>query len=183
MGAAASKNESESPPTSSWMQEESVGEHKGPAAMTQGPSGISVTSSRTSSIKGSAETRSPTSLEYCPRSTASAPPAGTAASRAQESSTEPMRSSSIFSKPAALSNLVDLNEFEHTSSARPSVVWAGEVVFGRISMRRTGTPRYASESAHSLPASPPPTTVTVSNRMASPLSFGQLLLWPNAVRA
>ena len=32
-----------------------------------------------------------------------------------------MRSSSILSKPAALSNLVDLNEFEHTSSARPSV--------------------------------------------------------------
>ena len=76
-----------------------------------------------------------------------------------------MRASSSLRRPAALSKRVDLKEFEHTSSARPAGACAGEGVRGRISTKRTGTPRAASASAHSLPASPPPITVTVSKAM------------------
>ena len=63
----------------------------------------------------------PTSAENRPRSTARAPPAGTADSFARRMSLDPIFSSSSFRSPAALSCLIDLREFEQTSSAKPSV--------------------------------------------------------------
>ena len=52
--------------------------------------------------------------------------------------------SSYLSRPAALSCLVDLSEFEHTSSAKSPVWCAGEVASGLCSTRVTRTPRAAS---------------------------------------
>ena len=170
MGAAASKNERASPPTSRWICAERAGAHKGPAAMTQGPSGSSVTSWRTTSIAGRAATSRSTSSENRWRSTASAPPAGTAERRAQSRRTEPIFASSSLRRPAAESGRVDLKEFEHTSSARLPVWCAGESVSGRISCRRTRTPRSASWQAHSQPARPPPMTSITTDSIYEPLS-------------
>ena len=49
--------------------------------------------------------------------TASAPPAATRVSFANEIIFDPRQESSCFSIPAALSGLVDFSEFEHTNSA------------------------------------------------------------------
>src|SRR5262249_55473277 len=50
------------------------------------------------------------------------------------------------------------NEFEHTSSARLSVLCAAVLRTGRISKSRTGTFRWAICQAASAPARPPPMT-------------------------
>jgi hypothetical protein len=67
-----------------------------------------------------------------------------------------------LSNPTAFLGLSDRKELEHTSSAQRSVWCAAVVTFGRISKRRTECPRRASCQAHSEPASPAPTIVTVS---------------------
>lgn len=53
-------------------------------------------------------------------------------------------------------------ELEQTISAKRSVPWAGVIRLGRISKRRTGTPRRKRVQAASLPARPAPTTFTRS---------------------
>ncbi len=165
IGAAASKKESDSPPTRCARSEKSASEQSGPAATTTCPSGMLVASRRSTSMRGLASILSLTSLEKSLRSTASAPPAGTAASRAHSMSCEPMWASSSLRRPAALSCLVDFREFEHTSSAKSEVWCAGDVDSGLCSTRVTATPRAASWSAHSLPASPPPITITCSAKV------------------
>jgi hypothetical protein len=73
-----------------------------------------------------------------------------------------------------LSGLSDRKLLLQTSSAGPSIRWAGLRRWGFISHSRTGMPRRASWTAHSLPASPAPMTVTGSmpallTQMAAPL--------------
>ena len=97
------------------------------------------------------------------RSTARAPPAATRFRSAESIMSEPSRRSSSLSRPTALVSSSLRREFEHTSSAKYGETCAGVIFSGFISMRRTGMPRLASCQAHSLPASPAPTTVTLSN--------------------
>ena len=163
MGAAASKKESEDPPTRSMTAALSEGEQSGPAAMTTRPSGIDSASSLITRMRGREAISSSTKRENRSRSTARAPPAGTAARSAHAMRTDPIARSSRFNIPAAESERVDLKEFEQTSSARWSVWWAGEPLVGRISYKRTSTPLSASWMAHSQPAKPPPITLTPSN--------------------
>ena len=66
------------------------------------------------------------------------------------------RISSCRSPTALFSQSSDLNELEHTSSARPSVLWASVIRTGRISCTTTGTRGAAICQAASDPASPPP---------------------------
>ena len=76
------------------------------------------------------------------RSTASAPPAGTWLASAARITSEPSRRISSCSRPTALVLASsERNEFEQTSSARPSVLCAAVLRTGRISCSTTGTPR------------------------------------------
>ena len=77
MGAAASKNDIDPSPTACETASKSASEQSGPAAMTEGPSGIRVTSSLTTSMSGCDMTALVTASENFSRSTARAPPAGT----------------------------------------------------------------------------------------------------------
>ena len=96
------------------------------------------------------------------RSTASAPPAGTAHSRADVMMSDPSRASSSLSRPTAFSSAAPRNELLQTSSASAPDVWAGPLRFGRISYRSTSMPQRAACHAASQPASPPPITVSRS---------------------
>ena len=129
----------------------------GPVAMMTMPSaGTSVTSSRRSSMSGSASMARVTSAAKTSRSTVSAWPPGTRAVCAASSSSEPSRRSSSFSSQGADPSCSDFSELLHTSSARRSVRWAGVVLAGRISWSATGTLSRATCQAASAPASPPP---------------------------
>ena len=96
-------------------------------------SGSSVTSSRMSCTRGCCSSARVIASEKASRSTESAPPEGTACASPAEMTSEPRRRISSFSIPAALNGWFDLSEFEQTSSARRSVLWAGVMRTGRIS--------------------------------------------------
>ncbi len=74
----------------------------------------------------------------------------------------PARRISACKSPLAFVGPSPPKELEQTISASRPVAWAGVIFFGRISKRRTGTPSRARVQAASLPARPPPTTVTRS---------------------
>src|SRR5437870_706467 len=124
--------------------------------------GISVISSRTIRTAGSASTACVTPSAKCIRSTARQAPAGTRVASATRMTSEPRRRISSLSSPTAVSSVALRKEFEHTSSARRSVVCASVPRRGRISWRSTRMPRRASCQAASQPASPPPIMVTRS---------------------
>src|SRR5262249_36757596 len=68
------------------------------------------------------------------RSRATAPPAGTWLASPARITSEPSRRISSCRRPTALcSRSSERNEFEHTSSASPPVLWAAVVRLGRIS--------------------------------------------------
>ena len=75
---------------------------------------------------GSASTSRVTSALKASRSTASAPPAATRAISAAFSSWLPIRRISSFSRPEAESSRSALRLLEQMSSAKPSLLWAGE---------------------------------------------------------
>ena len=161
-GAAASKKcrAESSPPSMDISRSARASEVRGPVATTTSPSGRSVTSPGTTVIRGWLLTRSVTSREKPWRSTARAPPAGTAVSSAQRIKRLPSCRSSSFSRPTAFSSPAARRELEQHSSAKSAVWWAGVNFSGFISRRVTEIPRWASCQAHSLPASPAPMTVT-----------------------
>ena len=107
------------------------------------------------------------SRENSSRSTARAPPAGTAHWAAHPSSRDPSRRISSFKSPAALFTRAAFRELEQISSARPPLLWAGENRWGFISYKVTGIPRRARAQAASQPARPAPSTVTCSNALSS----------------
>src|ERR687885_2795282 len=74
--------------------------------------------------------------------------------------TDSRRLSSSFKSPDAVSKERLPIEFEQTSSAKESVRWAGVCLAGRISHSSTEQPLPAACQAASLPARPPPITVT-----------------------
>ena len=120
---------------------------------------------------GSASTSAVTAAENLSRSTASAPPAATRAHSAASSRREPRARISSLSRPEAESGRSAFSELEQTSSAKPALLWAGENRAGFCSYRSTATPRPASQSAASQPASPAPMTVIC---MAGPFGW---VLW------
>ena len=131
----------------------------GPVATTVIPSVGRVVTSRCSTvISGWVSIAFVTASENLSRSTASAPPAATAAALAAGMHTEPSRRISSLRSPAALSSLDALSELEQTSSASLSVRCAGERFAGFISISVTGTPSRAAAHAASQPAKPPPIT-------------------------
>ena len=135
-------------------------EVSGPLATMTGPSaGISSSSSRMISTSGSSSRARVISPAKRSRSTASASPAGTAVRSAERMMSESSRRSSSFRTPCARWGLLLLSELLQTSSARRPVLCAGGIFSGRISYRRTGTPRRAACQAASEPASPPPIMV------------------------
>ncbi len=104
------------------------------------PSGISVISSLMTVTSGCSLTLRVIVSEKESRSTAKAPPAGTAVSSAEVITTEFNRRISSFNKPTAFAKLFPLKELEQTNSAK-LLVWCASVDFtGRISYKRTGTP-------------------------------------------
>ncbi len=125
-----------------------------------GPFGSSRTSSYAKSTSGCACTRAVSPPLNFTRSTASASPAGTRALSASQRTGERSRRSSSWRSPMALCGLSDRSEFEHTSSASPSSLWAGERLPGFCSCSTTRTPASARRSAASVPARPPPTMCT-----------------------
>ncbi len=140
-------------------------EVSGPVAMITGPpasaaAGMAVTSSRSTSMSGCAPMAAVTAAANRPRSTASAAPAGTRVASAQRMMIEPRRRISSFSTPTALSSLSPRKLLEQTSSARLSLWCTSVGRTGRISWRRTRTPREAACHAASHPARPPPMMVT-----------------------
>ena len=142
----------------------------GPEATTKMPAsgpGISVTSPRTTSMSSSALTTSVTRAPNRSRSTANAPPAGTAVSSAICIRIDPARRISSFSRPTPLVSASPRKELLQTSSAKCSVWWASEGRTGRISCNRTAMPRRASCNASSEPAMPAPTMVTWGVRLIS----------------
>src|SRR5881628_1562703 len=124
--------------------------------------GISVISSRTIRTAASASTACVMPSAKSTRSTARQAPAGTRVASATRMTSEPRRRISSLSSPTAVSSVALRKEFEHTSSARRSVVCASVPRRGRISWRSTPMPRRASCQAASQPASPPPMMVTRS---------------------
>ena len=118
-GAAASKKFSVWPPPSfSAMASASASEVSGPLAMTTFPSGIAVTSPGIMVILGWPSTDSVTMRAKPSRSTASAPPAGTAVASAQRRIRLSSRRSSSFSRPTAFSSPAPRRELEQHSSAK-----------------------------------------------------------------
>src|SRR5450759_500724 len=121
MGAIASKKKRCSEMVNSPNALANAGEVKGPDAIIVGPAGIKVTSWRTILIFGQAEIFSVTRAEKAVRSTARAPPAGSAEALAHSNNNDPRISSSVFKWPWARSAWVEPNELEQTTSARESV--------------------------------------------------------------
>ena len=161
-GAMASKNASSPSPVSFCTASPSAGEVRGPVAiitLSQSCGGRPATSLRSNVISASASMRRVTSCENASRSTARAPPAGSFVASPADKISEPQRRISSCSRPTALvSHSSERNEFEHTSSARPSVRCASVMRVGRISCSTTGTPAAATCQAASEPAKPPPMT-------------------------
>ena len=143
------------------MAAESPSDVSGPVAMTQGPLGISQSSLETTSMLGFERIFSVIMRENSSRLTASAPPAGTAHLYAVSTHTDDSSAISALRSPPAEEMRSAFREFEQTSSAKPSILWAGDFFCGFISKRVTLTPRFASCKAASHPASPAPTTVAV----------------------
>jgi hypothetical protein len=79
--------------------------------------GISVTSRCSIAIRGCSVIARVISAANRSRSTASAPPAGTAVRSAHRSAIDPIRRSSSFRSPTAFVSAAPRIEFEHTSSA------------------------------------------------------------------
>ena len=149
---------------------------RGPVATTVISSfGISFTSSQTTSMKSFSFMRFVTISENLSLSTAKAPPAGTRHALAHFKSKESKSLISSFRSPAALSILSALKEFEHTSSAKPLLLCAGENFFGFISISRTFIHLEAICHAASHPAKPAPITLTfiifLLNRLFISTSF------------
>ena len=94
-------------------------------------------------------------------STASAPPAGTRVLSAHSIMSEPKRRISSFKSPTAFSIFPARRELLHTSSAKFSLLCAGENFFGFISYKLTLILFCASTYAASQPARPAPITLTV----------------------
>ena len=135
----------------------------GPVAITVGPQGRSVHSSRTISIADSASIAAVIACVKRVRSTARAEPAGTRDTSAERSNTDPSILISRLSCPCAFAGSSLLNEFVQTNSPKLSV-WCASVDFsGRISIKRTRYPCRVSWSAASQPASPPPITLTFTS--------------------
>ena len=109
-----------SPRSSAAAAAASAGEVSGPvASTTSSPLGRARRPPRGGSrCPGCASRRAVTAAAKRSRSTASAPPAGTAVARAAPMTSEPKRSISRLSSPAACSGSSLRSEFEHTSSAR-----------------------------------------------------------------
>ena len=135
--------------------------------MTVGPDGMTWTSSRLTSISGWAANASVMYWAKTWRSTARACPAGTLAVSAAAITNDPRPRISSFSRPTAATRAALRKELEQTSSASLSVWWASVGRTGRISYRRTVTPWWASCQAASLPANPPPMTVTERGNVSS----------------
>ena len=118
-GAAASKKFRVVPPPSfSAMASASGSEVRGPEAMTTSPSGMDVTSPGIMVILGWLKMVSVTMRAKPSRSTASAPPAGTAVASAQRIMRLFSRRSSSFSRPTAFSSPAPRRELEQQSSAK-----------------------------------------------------------------
>src|SRR5918995_562108 len=130
---------------------------------------MSVTSLRITSMFGWAWIVSVTARGKSSRATPRAPPAGTGLASAQRRITDPRRLSSSLSSPEAVSRARFPSEFEHTSSAKCSVRWAGVSLRGRISHNSTEQPSSAACQAASLPASPAPMMVTFGIKEDPPL--------------
>src|SRR5829696_4000738 len=130
---------------------------------------MSVTSLRITSMFGWAWIVSVTARGKSSRATPRAPPAGTGLASAQRRITDPRRLSSSLSSPEAVSKARFPSEFEHTSSAKCSVRWAGVSLRGRISHNSTKQPSSAACQAASLPASPAPMMVTFGIKADPPL--------------
>src|SRR5215208_5562341 len=130
---------------------------------------MSVTSLRITSMFGWAWTVSVTARGKTSRATPRAPPAGTGLDSAQRRITDPRRRNSSLSSPEAVSRERFPSEFEHTSSAKCSVRWAGVSLRGRISHNSTKQPSSAACQAASLPASPAPMMVTFGIKEDPPL--------------
>ena len=147
--------------------------------MTTSPCGISVTSSATTVILGWLRMACVTIAEKPWRSTASAPPAGTAVASAHRRIRLSSRRSSSFSRPTAFSRPAPRRELEQHSSAKSSVTWAGVRLRGFISRSVTCMPRWANCHAHSLPARPAPITVTrfIPRRLSPLLSWRRSFSW------
>src|ERR671912_1274987 len=130
---------------------------------------MSVTSLRITSMFGWTWIISVTARGKSSRATPRAPPAGTVLVSAQCRITDPRRLSSSLSSPEAVSRARFPREFEHTSSAKCSVRWAGVSLWGRISHNSTEQPSPAACQAASLPASPAPIMVTFGIKEDPPL--------------
>ncbi len=136
--------------------------------MTTGPSGgTSATSRRTTSIPAWRDTSSSTSPLNTSRSTARAPPAGTAA-RSSGSRRLPRRRSSAFRRPAAESRRTALSELEHTSSARRPPRMRRVIVPGRISYSRTRIPGPQGPGRTRIPQAPRRSPRRSATRSRSP---------------
>ena len=161
----ASKNASAGAPSRAAIAADNASDVSGPVATIPG-AGSSVASPRTTVTLESVATRRCTPAANTSRSTARAAPPGTRASSAAASTMLPRRRISALSRPWAFVSSTDLKELLQTSSASRSVWCAGVIFTGRISRSVTRMPHLASAQAASLPASPPPMTVTVRSRPA-----------------
>ena len=118
-GAAASKKFRVLPPPSlAAMASASGSEVRGPEAMTTSPSGMDVTSPGIMVMLGWLKMVSVTMWAKPSRSTASAPPAGTAVASAQRMMRLCSRRSSSFRRPTAFSSPAPRRELEQQSSAK-----------------------------------------------------------------
>ena len=118
-GAAASKKFRVLPPPSlAAMASASGSEVRGPEAMTTSPSGMDVTSPGIMVMLGWLRTDSVTIRAKPSRSTASAPPAGTAVASAHRMIRLFSCRSSSFSRPTAFSSPAPRRELEQQSSAK-----------------------------------------------------------------
>ena len=115
-----------------------AGERAGGDDRRSPSAGASATSSRRSSMSGSASMARVTSAANASRSTVSAWPPGTRAVSAARSSSEPSRRSSSLSSQGADSSCSDFSELLHTSSARRPVWWAGRGPAGAHLVERHG---------------------------------------------
>ena len=125
---------------------------------TSASAGSSVTSLCITRTPGAFVTASVILSENAFRSTASAPPAGTRVCFALSTQIDEKVSISAFKSPAAEFKRSAFNEFEQTSSAKVSALWAGERFSGFISYKSTANPARLNCHAASHPARPAPMT-------------------------
>ena len=157
----ASKKAKLSLPLSLWMSSANASDVSGPEATIVKPSlGMVRTSSRHNSINGSASIAAVTTALNCWRSTARAPPAGTAHCSAKGSSLQPKLRNSACNTPPARSGNFEPKELEQTNSAQLPLSCAAVGFCGRISYRRTLMPSAANCRAASEPAKPAPIMLT-----------------------